>query len=70
MKISLNQDHTSRGYGFICFQNEDAATEAIKHSENDEETVAMKFEAKDKNSIRKLGNNIYFKNIPVDMEED
>jgi len=29
----------------------------------------MKFEAKDKNAIRKLGNNIYFKNIPIEMED-
>jgi len=69
LKISLNQDHTSRGYGFICFQNEESVNEAIKHSENDEDTVAIRFEAKDKNSIKKLGNNIYFKNIPIDMED-
>lgn len=37
LKVSLNSDHTSRGYGFICFQDEDAAANAVQFSERDAE---------------------------------
>ena len=63
LKISLNPDHTSRGYGFICFQNEESVNAAIKYSENDEDNVAIK------NSLTHLDYTIYFINIPVDMED-
>jgi polyadenylate-binding protein len=35
LKISLNSDHSSRGYGFICFQEEESAQKAIEFSKND-----------------------------------
>ena len=36
LKVSLNSDHSSRGYGFICFQEEESAAKAVALSENDE----------------------------------
>lgn len=65
LKVSLNSDHTSRGYGFICFQDEATATKAVEHSKNDSEVVAVKFEPKDRRSFRMLNNNVYVKNIPL-----
>ena len=32
LKISLNPDHTSRGYGFVCFQDAAAATKAFEEN--------------------------------------
>ena len=51
LKISLNPDHTSRGYGFICFQDEDSASKAVALSAADDTTVAIKFEPKDRRSL-------------------
>ena len=30
LKVSLNSDHTSRGYGFVCFQDPAAAAQALE----------------------------------------
>lgn len=35
LKISLNSDHSSRGYGFICFQDEATALKAVEFSSKD-----------------------------------
>jgi len=32
LKVSLNSDYTSRGYGFICFQDKDSALKALGSS--------------------------------------
>ena len=29
LKISLNSDHESRGYGFVCFQDPTSAKQAL-----------------------------------------
>ena len=70
LKVSLNSDHSSRGYGFICFNDEVTASKAIEASSKDEDTVAMKFEPKDRRQFRKLINNVYVKNIPMEYPED
>jgi len=46
LKVSLNSDHSSRGYGFICFQEEQSATAAVAGTTSDESAIAMKFEVK------------------------
>lgn len=69
LKISLNSDHSSRGYGFICFQDEATVQKAIELTKNDSEVQAMKFEPKDRRSLRKLINNVYVKNIPKDKSD-
>jgi len=30
LKISLNSDHQSRGYGFVCFQDPTSAAKALE----------------------------------------
>jgi RNA recognition motif-containing protein len=69
LKVSLNADHTSRGYGFICFQDEATATKAVEFSKEDGEVVAVKFEPKDRRSFRKLNNNVYVKNLPLEKTD-
>lgn len=69
LKISLNSDHSSRGYGFICFQDEATANKAIEFSSKDAEVQALKFQPKDRRSFRKLINNVYVKNIPLDKSD-
>ena len=32
LKVSLNPDYSSRGYGFICFQDKDSAQQALNSS--------------------------------------
>ena len=70
LKVSLNSDHSSRGYGFICFNDEATANKAIEQSSKDDDTIAMKFEPKDRRQFRKLINNVYVKNIPMEYPED
>lgn len=69
LKISLNSDHTSRGYGFVCFKDEASATKALEASGNADSVQAVKFEPKDRREIRKLINNIYVKNIPLEWTD-
>jgi len=69
LKISLNEDHTSRGYGFVCFDSEDVAQAAIKETEKQKECIAVKFQPKDRRQMRKLINNVYVKNIPLTMTD-
>jgi len=69
LKISLNQDHTLRGYGFVCFKDEDVAFKALAQSSEADSVQAVKFEPKDRREIRKLINNIYVKNIPLEWSD-
>lgn len=68
IKISLNGDHTQKGFAFICFENRDDArkcTEVLGKTEN-----VKNFEIKEGREVgRKLSNNLYFKNIPTEMTE-
>ena len=66
LKISINPDHTQKGFAYICFENQEDAQKAANGDPN-----AFTFEPKDNRStFGKLVNNLYFKNIPVDMKED
>jgi polyadenylate-binding protein len=68
-KVSLNEDHTSRGYGFVCFKDPESVAEALKMMEKSEEMQAVKFAPKSKADLRKVFNNIYVKNFPDDWTE-
>ena len=70
LKVSLNADFSSRGYGFICFQEEAAAQAALQAQGMKEGVQPMKFEPKDRRSFRRLINNIYVKNIPSDKSKE
>lgn len=70
LKISLNPDHSSRGYGFICFQEEEDASKAVEFSARDDTIVAMKFQPKETRDIINLINNVYVKNIPLEWSDE
>jgi RNA recognition motif-containing protein len=69
LKISFNEDHSSRGYGFVCFEGDDTAAAAISATGTNSECVAVKFQPKDRRNMRRLINNIYVKNIPAAMTD-
>jgi RNA recognition motif-containing protein len=71
LKISLNEDHSSRTYGFICFQDKESASKAISQGlGTDGEIELLKYEPKDRRDNRKAFNNIYCKNFPDSWSED
>jgi polyadenylate-binding protein len=65
LKISLNPDHSSRKYGFICFVNPDSAKAALQSGPYE----VIKYAPKDKREFRKAFNNIYVKNFPMTWSE-
>lgn len=69
LKISLNSDHTSRKYGFVCFAEAASASAALEAQCNADECHTIKYQPKDKREFRKIYNNIYAKNFPLHWEE-
>ena len=69
LKISLNSDHSSRKYGFVCFQEPAAASAALEAQQNADSNQAIKYQPRDKRDFRKIYNNIYAKNFPPDWGE-
>lgn len=70
LKISLNPDYSSRGYGFVCFQEKDGADKALTETRDKDEFQGVQFKPKDRREIRKAFNNIYVKNIPDNYNEE
>lgn len=68
LKISLNPDHTSRGYGFALFSSVEAAQTAIQLNKVEGFEI-LPYTPRDKKDIRKVFNNIYVKNFPVSWDE-
>lgn len=66
LKISLNPDHTSRKYGFICFVEPEAAQRALKEGPYE----VIRYAPKDKREFRKVFNNIYVKNFPESWSDE
>ena len=69
LKISLNADHSSRGYGFVCFQDPASAAACIAANENFETIRVMKYAPSNKHEFRHVLNNIYAKNLPDGWDE-
>jgi len=66
LKISLNSDHTQKGFAYVCFENQADAQKAAAGDAN-----SFIFEQKENRStLGKLINNLYFKNIPADMTNE
>ena len=66
LKISLNSDHSSRKYGFVCFQDPASASKALAELSNADVNQAIRYQPRDKRDFRKIYNNIYAKNFPAD----
>ncbi|CDW91187.1 cytochrome b5-like heme steroid binding domain containing protein [Stylonychia lemnae] len=77
-KVSLKEDHHSRGYGFIQFQREESANKAIEQydgkpiKEGEEILKIAKFLKGDQRvSTKNLFNNLYVKQFPkADLSSD
>jgi len=67
LKISLNPDHTSRGYGFALFATPEGALNAINN--HPDKFEILPYDPKDKEDMRKLFDSIYVKNFPSTWEE-
>jgi len=70
LKIALNEDHSSRGYGFVCFEDSDKTKEALEKTGDAEENQSHAYKPRDCRAFRKAYNNIYVKNLPVDFDEE
>jgi polyadenylate-binding protein len=69
LKISLNSDHQSRGYGFVCFQDSTSAARALEAEGNADSIQVIRYQPRDKRDFRKIYNNIYAKNFPENFSE-
>ncbi len=69
-KILLNEDHLSRGYGFVCFKNVESAQHAIQEQSDKESFSCVKFAPKSMTDQRKVFNNIFVKNLPANVTDD
>jgi hypothetical protein len=59
-------DHTQRGFAYVCFEDQESAKKAAAGDAN-----SFIFEQKEnRNTVGKLINNLYFKNIPETMTNE
>ena len=70
LKISLDTDHQSRGYGFVCFQDPSGALKALDADSSADSCQVIKYAPRDKRDFRKIFNNIYAKNFPEGYTEE
>lgn len=70
LKVSLNPDYSSRGYGFATFQSPEEASQAVTKS-NPDKYVVLPYNPKDRKAIQRVYNNVFVKDFPkADFTED
>lgn len=62
LKIALNSDHSSKGYGFCSFENQEDKEDAIKRTENS--NVIQMLDYNPEKARQNFNNNLYVKNLP------
>jgi len=73
LKISMNEDHSSRGYGFVCYETPEDAAKAcamMDESATNQECIAVKWNPKDRSDVRRMFNNLYVKNYPDNFSDE
>ena len=70
LKISLDSDSQSRGYGFVCFQDPTSAAQALAAEGSADTNQVIRYTPRDKRDFRKIYNNIYAKNFPDGYSEE
>ena len=68
-KVSINPDYSSRGYGFVCYVSNDLANSALQHFAGRADLQVLPYNPKDRREMRRLYNNIYVKNFPIEWDE-
>jgi len=73
-KISINEDYSSRGYGFVQFTTDEEADRAIASLDKKElrgsEIFVSKYLPKDQRNTAGIFNNLYVKDFPDDSWTD
>merc|ERR1712166_1578928 len=61
----MNEDHSSRGYGFVCYNTPEDAAKAVEMMDESkvQDCIAVKWNPKDRSDMRKAFNNLYVKNL-------
>ena len=71
-KVATDRNGKSKGYGFVHYENESSADEAIKRVNgmkiNDREVYVSKFQKQKRKTLE--WTNLYVKNIPEGWDED
>lgn len=67
--MALNGDHTSKKYGFVCFQDPSSVQKCLDGEKRSEEFTVLPYNPRPKDQIKRLFNNVYVKNIPKDWDE-
>jgi hypothetical protein len=67
-KISVNKDYSKRGMAFICFESEEGLKACLDDPANKD--TCHPFKPRElKDAAIKMVNNLYFKNVPIEMAE-
>jgi polyadenylate-binding protein len=63
LKISFNKNHESKGYGFVCFEEEKSANACLAEPRYDKICIVQRFKPRD-SQPKRMFNNLYVKNFP------